>query len=66
MDVKVKVGVLTAKAEIVQAKTTVEINYLVNVPVVSYFTFTPVISIGGTSISSITPDFNLLGVRAAA
>jgi hypothetical protein len=66
MDVKVKVGVLTANAEVVQAQTTVEINYLVNVPVVSYFTFTPVISIGGTSISSITPDSNLLGVRAAA
>lgn len=65
MDVKVNAGVLTAKAEIVQSQTTVEINCSVNVPVVSCFTFAPVISVGGTSISSITPDSKLLGVGAA-
>lgn len=65
MDVRVNAGVLTAKAEVVQAKTTVEINCLVNVPVVSCFTLAPVISINGTSISSITPESNLLGVGAA-
>jgi hypothetical protein len=65
MDVRVNAGVLTAKAVIVQSQTTVEINCLVNVPVVSCFTLAPVISIGGTSISSITPDSKLLGVGAA-
>jgi len=68
MDVRVEAGPLTAAAVIVESKLIVEHtpSVIVSVPVVSRFSLAPVISIGGTSISSITPETNLLGVRAAA
>lgn len=66
MDVKVNAGPLTATAAVVESKAIVQINSIIVVPIVSCITFTPVISVGGNSISSITPESNLLGVGAAA
>lgn len=68
MDVRVEAGPLTAAAVIVESKQSVEniIDVVISSPVVSRFSLIPVISVGGTSISSITPETNLLGVRAAA
>jgi hypothetical protein len=68
MDVRVEAGPLTAAAVIVESKLTVEHtpSVVVSVPVVSRFSLAPVISVGGTSISSITPEFFNRGVLAAA
>lgn len=68
MDVRVEAGPLAANSCLVESKQIVEniINVAISSPVVSRFSLIPVISVGGTSISSITPDFNLLGVGAAA
>jgi hypothetical protein len=68
MDIRVEAGPLTAGSCIVESKQTVEniIDIVISSPVVSRFSLSPVISVGGTSISSITPETNLLGVRAAA
>jgi len=68
MDIRVEAGPLTAAAVIVESKQFVEniIDIVISSPVVSRFSLIPVISVGGTSISSITPETNLLGVRAAA
>jgi hypothetical protein len=68
MDIRVEAGPLTAAAVIVESKQSVEniIDIVISSPVVSRFSLIPVISVGGTSISSITPETNLLGVRAAA
>jgi hypothetical protein len=68
MDIRVEAGPLTAAAVIVESKQSVEniIDVVISSPVVSRFSLIPVISVGGTSISSITPETNLLGVRAAA
>jgi hypothetical protein len=68
MDVRVEAGPLTAAAVTVESKQSVEniIDVVISSPVVSRFSLIPVISVGGTSISSITPETNLLGVRAAA
>lgn len=68
MDIRVEAGPLRANSSMVESKQTVEniIDVIISSPVVSRFSLIPVISVGGTSISSITPDFNLLGVGAAA
>ena len=68
MDVRVEAGPLTAGAVIVESKLTVEHtpSVIVSVPVVSRFSLAPVISVGGTSISSITPEAFNKGVKAAA
>ena len=68
MDIRVEARPLTAAAVIVESKQSVEniIDVVISSPVVSRFSLIPVISVGGTSISSITPETNLLGVRAAA
>jgi len=68
MDVRVEAGPLTAAAVIVESKLIVEHtpSVIVSVPVVSRFSLAPVISIGGTSISSITPQTFKRGVLATA
>ena len=68
MDVRVEAGPLTAAAVMVESKLTVEHtpSVIVSVPVVSRFSLAPVISIGGTSISSITPQTFKRGVLATA
>ena len=67
MDIRVEAGPLTASSCIVESKQTVEniIDIVISSPVVSRFSLSPVISVGGTSISSITPESILLGVGAA-
>ena len=68
MNVVVEAGVLSAKADVVSVKVSVEINFIaiINAPDISCFSTTSVISVGGNSISSITPESILLGVGAAA
>ena len=67
MDVRVEAGPLTAHGCVVESKLKVETSYdiVISSPVVSRFSLAPVISIGGTSISSITPESFRIGVRAA-
>jgi hypothetical protein len=68
MDARVEAGPLSAGAVMVENKITVEIlsDMIISSPVISRFSLAPVISIGGTSISSITPvSHTLLGVMAA-
>jgi len=59
MDVRVEARPLTAGAEIVDSKVTVEtvLDVVVISPVVSRFSLAPVLSVGGNSISSINPEF---------
>jgi hypothetical protein len=66
MDVRVEAGPLTAKAVIVESKTIVEISFhvVINAPIVSRFSLTPIISVGGNSISAITPTKSLIGAMA--
>jgi hypothetical protein len=66
MDAKVEVGALQANACLVVVQTIVESLSGDFTPVVSNLSFAPIISIGGHSISSINPEFNRIGVRAAA
>jgi hypothetical protein len=66
MDAKVEVGALIASCELVVVQITVESLSGDLTPVVSNLSFAPIISIGGHSISSINPEFNRIGVRAAA
>jgi hypothetical protein len=68
MDVRVEAGPLSAGAVMVETKITVELisGVVISAPVISRFSLTPVISIGGTSISSITPTKSLIGVKAAS
>jgi hypothetical protein len=66
MDAKVEVGALIASCELVVVQITVESLSGDFTPVVSNLSFAPIISIGGHSISSINPEFNRIGVRAAA
>jgi hypothetical protein len=68
MDVRVEAGPLSAGAVMVETKITVELisGVVIVAPVISRFSLTPVISIGGTSISSITPTKSLIGVKAAS
>ena len=66
MDVRVEAGPLTAGAVLVETKITVELlsGVVVFAPVVSRFSLTPVISVGGNSISSVTPTNLSVGVKA--
>jgi hypothetical protein len=66
MDAKVEVGALQANACLVVVQITVESLSGDFTPVVSNLSFAPIISIGGHSISTINPEFNRIGVRAAA
>jgi hypothetical protein len=68
MDVRVEARPLTAKAVSVEANIVVEIisNCVIVSPTISRFSLAPVISVGGTSISSITPETFRIGVLAAA
>ena len=68
MDVRVEAGPLSAGAVMVETKLTVELlsGVVIFAPVISRFSLAPVISIGGTSISSITPTKSLIGVKAAS
>ena len=66
MDVRIEAVVAVAKAIVNEIKTIVEIVVKTSSPVVSRFYSCPVISIGGTSISSINPEFSIGGVKAAA
>lgn len=66
MDVRVEAGPLSAGAELVETKITVELlsGVVILAPVVSRFSLAPVISVGGTSISAITPVKELIGAQA--
>jgi hypothetical protein len=66
MDVRVEAGPLTAAAVAVESNITVVAlsGVVVVAPVISRFSLAPVISVGGTSISSITPTKLLIGVKA--
>jgi|DEB19_MinimDraft_3_1074340.scaffolds.fasta_scaffold05592_5 hypothetical protein len=68
MDAKVEVGVLQANACLVVVHTTVEIlsGNVHTSPVVSSLSFAPITSVSGHSISAVNPEFNRIGVRAAA
>ncbi len=68
MDVRVETGPLTAGAEVVEAIAVVEniSDCVIVSPIVSRFSLTPVISVGGNSISSVNPESFRIGVRAAA
>lgn len=69
MDVRVEAGPLTAAAVIVESKTVVELfsrDVVILAPTVSRFSLTPVLSIGGNSISAINPEFVKTGVMAVA
>jgi hypothetical protein len=68
MDVRVEARPLTAAAVLMETKTVVEIisDCVIVSPIVSSFSLAPVISVGGTSISSITPQKFLIGAQAAA
>ena len=57
MDVRVEARPLTAGAVMVESKAVVESisNIVIIAPTVSRFSLAPVISVGGTSISSIDP-----------
>jgi hypothetical protein len=66
MDVRVEAGPLTAAAVAVESNITVVAlsGVVVIAPVISRFSLTPVISVGGNSISSVTPTKSLIGVKA--
>ena len=68
MDVRVEARPLTANSCMVESKQTVETTFdvVIESPVVSRFSLTPIISVGGTSISAITPTNSRIGVGAAA
>lgn len=66
MDVKVEVGAFQASACAGVVKTTIEIlSGNIMSPVVSDLTFTPTITINGTSISAVPASKVLIGVKAA-
>jgi hypothetical protein len=66
MDVRVEAGVCMAVSAMQEINITVEnVNSITfKSPVISRFSLTPILSIGGTSISSITPTKSLIGVMA--
>jgi len=67
MDVRVEAGVMQAGASTSDVKVvTLKVVTEFIAPVFTSFSLTPVISVGGNSISSITPEFNLIGEMAAA
>ena len=66
MDVKVEVGAFQANACAGVVNTTVEIlSGDIFSPVVSDLSFTPILTINGTSISSVPASNALIGVMAA-
>jgi hypothetical protein len=66
MDVKVEVSALQAHACVVVVHTTTEIlSGNIMSLVVSDLTFTPTITINGTSISAVPASHALIGVMAA-
>ena len=66
MDVKVEVSALQAHACAVVVQTTIEIlSGNIMSPVVSDLTFTPILTINGTSISAVPASNLLIGVMAA-
>lgn len=66
MDVKVEVSAFQANACAGVVKTTVEIlSGNIMSPVVSDLSFTPILTINGTSISSVPASNALIGVMAA-
>lgn len=68
MDVRVEARPLTAGAVMVESKTIVELvsDCIIISPVVSRFSLTPVISVGGHSISAINPVFKQRRQKAVA
>ncbi len=66
MDVRVEAGPLSAGAVVVESKIVVEhlSSVVITAPAISRFSLAPVISIGGTSISAITPVKELIGAQA--
>jgi hypothetical protein len=68
MDVRVEAGVCTAGAVMHEVHTTVELlsGVVIFAPVVTRFSLPSVISVGGNSISSVTPTKSLIGVKAAS
>lgn len=66
MDVRVEAGPLVAGATVVESKVFVveSVDVVIISPVLSRFALTSVISVGGNSISSITPESNRIGVLA--
>ena len=68
MDVRVGAVVMTAGAVINEVHITVETpsSVVIMSPVVSRFYSSPVISVGGKSISSINPDFKVRRLEAIA
>ena len=68
MDVRVEARPLTAQGCLVESKLKVETSYdvVISSPLVSRFSLAPVISVGGQSISAITPESFRIGVGAAA
>lgn len=66
MDVRVEAGVCTAGAVMQEVNTTVEAlsGVVISAPVVTRFSLAPVISVGGNSISSVTPTNFLIGTKA--
>ena len=67
MDVRVEVGPLAANSCMVESRQIVEtiFDVVIKSPIVSRFSLTPVISVGGKSISAINPETFRIGVRAA-
>jgi hypothetical protein len=68
MDVRVEARPLAAGAAMVESKSVVEIisNCVIVSPIISRFSLAPVLSVGGNSISAISPESFRIGVRAAA
>ena len=68
MDVRVEAGPLLAGCQMVESKQTVETvhDVVIMSPVVSRFSLAPVISVGGHSISTITPENFRIGAKAVA
>jgi hypothetical protein len=66
MDVRVEARPLSAGAVAVESNITVVAlsGVVVVAPVISRFSLAPVISVGGNSISSVTPTKISLGVKA--
>ena len=65
MDVKVEARPLVAGATLVESRLEIDtLDVVIVSPIVSRFSFAPVISVSGHSISSINPEKLLLGAVA--
>ena len=66
MNVRVGAGPLTASAEVVESKVFIKtVFYNAIERRLSRSALTSILSVNGNSISAITPEFTLLGVKAA-